>query len=201
MPEDHLDKLYNGKNPIVRYVFSKRLELISEILPEKPSLKILDAGCGEGHLIERLIKKLKQHSYTGVDITDIALMKAKKRCPSAIIQKMDLYHLDFPDNSFDIVICTEVLEHLSDYSTAIKELKRVLKHGGSLIITFPNEKLWTLARILLLRRPIKVPDHINSFYPYQIISEVKLPLIQHYGWPFNLPFQMTLGYLLEFRKK
>ncbi len=201
MPEDHLDKLYNGKNPIVRFVFSKRLDLISEMIPQNPSLKVLDAGCGEGHLLERLHKNLKHHSFTGIDITDIALKKAKERCPFATIQKMDLYHLNLPDNSFDVVICTEVLEHISDYRTAIKELIRVVKHGGFLIITFPNEQLWTLSRIILLRRPIKVPDHINSFYPYQIIAAVKLPLVHQAGWPFNLPFQMTLGYLQKFKKK
>ena len=160
MPEDHMDSLYNCRNPLVRFVHRDRLEKISRHVKGK---KILDAGCGEGHLLKFLSKR--KADYFGIDITEVALEKARKRFPEGKFYKMDLAKLEFPDESFDCVTCSEVLEHIYLYKDVLKELIRVLKKDGLLIITFPNETNWTISRFLLGRRPIKVPDHVNSFTP------------------------------------
>jgi ubiquinone/menaquinone biosynthesis C-methylase UbiE len=202
MPEDHMDELYTSKNPLVRFVFGNRLDMIVKELPLKKGLKVLDAGCGEGHLIEKLYKNLptKTNSYYGIDITKVAIKKAKKKCPYARLKVGDVTEINFADEFFDVVICTEVLEHVSKYKKAIKELKRVLKRGGHLIITFPNETLWTISRFFLRRKPIKVPDHFNSFTPNKMRLLIKFRLESQVGLPFRLPFFMSLGYLMKFAK-
>lgn len=198
MPEDHMEELYNSKNLLVRFVHTNRLNQIIKCMPSKNGIKVLDAGCGEGHLIEKLNKK---NFYYGVDITDIALQKAKKRCPHAEFYKMDLSKIDFNDGFFDVVICTEVLEHIFDYKKVINELKRVLKKDGYLILTFPNEMLWILSRFFLRRKPIKVPDHVNSFVPKKIKSLVNMELTSKVNLPFRLPFLISLGCLMKFKKQ
>lgn len=200
MPKDHMNELYNSKNPLVKFIHAGRLNSIVKIIPRKSGLKILDAGCGEGHLIEKLYKNNSNNICYGIDITEIALQKAKERCPYAKFEKKDLSKIDFDDNFFDIVICTEVLEHIFEYKTVIEELKKVVKDDGYLIITFPNETLWTTGRFLLGRKPIKASDHVNSFNPNKISSAVNMKLIQQINLPFRLPFFLSLGCLMVFKK-
>jgi len=200
MPEDHMDELYTSSNPLVRYAHNNRLDTICRFLKGRSGLKVLDAGCGEGHLIERLHALSPDNVYTGVDITEVALERARRRCGFAEFHSMNLESLQFADESFDAVTNTEVIEHIHEYHAVLAEFARVLRPGGRLLITFPNEVLWTVARFLLGRRPIKVPDHVNSFTPGRIRSEVGLKLVRQRNLPFNLPFAFSLGSLLEFSK-
>lgn len=201
MPEDHMDKLYNSKNILVKFVHNHRLNCISNEIPNTTGLKILDAGCGEGHLIEKLFSKNRKNFYYGIDASEIALKKSAARCPYAELDLSDLTATRFPDDFFDVIICTEVIEHVFNYDGTIEHLKRLLKNGGYLIITFPNEITWTISRFFLGRRPVKVPDHINSFTPNRIKSIVKMKLVSKINLPFNLPFAASLGCLLKFKKE
>ncbi len=201
MPEDHMDNLYNSTNLMVRFIHNNRLNTILKLIPKQEGLRILDAGCGEGHLISKMLCNNQKNVFFGVDITKIALEKAIQRCPSARFMEGNILCLkDFQDESFDVIICTEVLEHILEHGKAIREMKRILKKGGILIITFPNEKLWTIGRFFLGRRPVKVPDHINSFTPQRIIKEVNLKCINRKNLPFNLPFFISLCEVIEFKK-
>ncbi|MEA2053584.1 MAG: class I SAM-dependent methyltransferase [Candidatus Thermoplasmatota archaeon] len=200
MPEGHMDQLYYSKNTIVRFAHNSRLNSITNEVPGKDKLKILDAGCGEGHLIERLYRKNKNNFYYGIDITKIAIQKAKDRCPYATVKLCDLSKINFDDGFFDVVICTEVLEHIYNYHIAITELKRVLRPEGLFIVTFPNEFLLTVGRFFLRRKPIKVPDHVNSFTPNKMIDAVSLDVIKKKNLPFNFPFFISLYGLIKFKK-
>ena len=201
MPEDHMDELYNSKNFLVKYVHRNRLKNLVKTLPNEDGLKVLDAGCGEGHLLELLIKRNKNNIYYGIDLTPEALKKAKERCPDVRFIEGDLSKIDIEDSFFDFIICTETLEHVDAYQKVINEFKRLLKPGGYLVITFPNEFWWTVSRFLLGRRPIKVPDHINSFSPGSMQKYVSLPLVKSMGLPFSWSFWVSLGQLMKFKKK
>lgn len=200
MPEDHMDELYNAKNFLVRYVHNNRLLNIVQQFPQAGDLKVLDAGCGEGHLLEQLIKKYPQHAYYGADLTEVALVKAKERCPQAQFLLADLGKIDLADAYFDVIVCTETIEHIDDYPGVIKEFVRLLKPGGVLILTFPNEFWWTVARFLLGRRPIKVVDHVNSFTIARMKKLVPLKTVQAFGLPWRWPFFLSLGGLVKFKK-
>lgn len=200
MPKDHMEELYTSGDPLVRFIHNDRLNQIVENMPSKEGLKILDAGCGEGHLIERLYNRNKGNSYYGIDIIDVALKKSKERCPFAKIEKMSVSDIRYNEEFFDVIICTEVIEHIYDYKKVILEFKRLLKKGGYLIITFPNENLWTVSRFFLGRRPVKVPDHVNSFNPNFMQRLIGMNLLFSRNLPFRLPFFMSLGCLMGFKK-
>ena len=199
MPENHMGKLHNSANPLVKYAHNNRLGLIVKNFSSRVNSRVLDAGCGEGHLIERLKRKNK-NTYYGIDLTGIALKKAKARVPDAILTIGDISNLPFESEFFDVVICTEVLEHIYNYEKAIREMKRVLKKDGSLIITFPNEILWTISRFLLGRHPVRVPDHVNFFNFTTITKLVNLPVTAKRGLPFCFPFIISLSGLIVFTK-
>ena len=194
-----MDDLYSSKNPLVKFVHLGRLRTITNLI-KTSNLKILDAGCGEGHLIDLLHKKNNTNTYHGIDITESALEQAKKRCPYSNLTVGNLEKTQFQPNFFDIIICTEVLEHIYNYQNIITELKRILKPQGTLIITFPNEKLWTIARFLLGRRPIKEPEHVNSFTPKSMKKLTNMKVTQQTNLPFKLPFFLSLGHIIEFKK-
>lgn len=125
----------------------------------KPGDRVLDLGCGEGrhshglHMVGGL-------EVVGVDLDQASLEKAREgletlppRRPddphTTRFQTGDATRLDFADNTFDVVICSEVLEHLPDYDAALVEIRRILKPDGRLCVTVPRawpERLcWRLA--------------------------------------------------------
>jgi len=164
------------------------------------SPRILDVGCGEGHLIKRLALQGYKKVY-GIDIADTALESAMKRCKKAHIINMDAQKIHFPDALFDIVICTEVIEHIPNYRQALNEMKRVLGPRGVLILTFPNERIWRFCRLLIGRWPLRVRDHIHSLNPALISRQLKMKPCSKQGLPLNTPFFLSPCYLMIFQKE
>ena len=198
MEKDHMEKLYASRNPFVRFVCDKRLEEIVGLIPQGKNLKILDAGCGEGQLLLK-IARLRGGELYGADITEVALESAKERVAGAHFSLQDLGNLKYEDNFFDVVVCTEVIEHISRYRETIAQLKRVLKKGGLLILTFPNEPVAIFCRAVFFRRPT-IADHVNWFFPRKMMRAVGLELARKINIPFHLPDFLTIIHLLAFRK-
>jgi len=113
-----------------------RVAFIIENVPENS--KVLDVGCNGGTLGVPLIQQKNCH-VNGIDIVQELVDKAKKRGVFAEQgQAEDLSR--FKDETFDVVICAEVLEHLYDPFKAVEEAHRVLKKGGLYITTVPAPK-------------------------------------------------------------
>lgn len=111
-------------------------ENIMDALPSKP-LSIIDIGCGEGYVIYRIRKKFPALPLYGFDLTQGRIAVTKSHVPDAHLLRGDVLSLPFPDNTFDVVICSELLEHMADYQKTVQELLRITKR--QLIITVPNE--------------------------------------------------------------
>ena len=110
--------------------------------------RVLDLGCGEGRHVHGLYM-IGGLEIDGIDLDAEALEKAEVGLSSlppprgsddgvARFAQGDATALMFEDNTFDAVICSEVLEHLPDYHAAIAEIRRVLKPGGGLCISVPR---------------------------------------------------------------
>lgn len=125
----------------------------------KPGDRVLDLGCGEGRHVHGLYM-LGGLEITGVDLDESSLEKAKEglayitdpdapKGGSVTFETGDATALRFDDDTFDAIICSEVLEHLPDYDAALIEMRRVLKPSGKLCITVPHawpERIcWQLA--------------------------------------------------------
>ena len=101
----------------------------------KSSKRILDLGCGEGTRLENLKTK---GDKTGVDVSDFAIKKAKKKFSHVQFIKADIEKLPFKSNSFDLVYCMFVIEHTNNPEKVLRETVRVLEDGGTLILGAPN---------------------------------------------------------------
>lgn len=95
---------------------------------EKYSGSILEVGSDEGHLSNYI--HTKDRLIVSLDINGLKLVKVKQTYPNLNLIRGDAQNLPFSDNSFDILISVENLEHLSDVNQHISEVKRVLKPNG-----------------------------------------------------------------------
>ena len=105
---------------------------LKQYLPKQKKIRILDAGCGPG---AALIYLAKFGDVIGVDVSEDALKFARKR---GKVRKGDIANLPFKSETFDVVVCLDVLYHKwVDTKRAFYELKRVLKKGGIFLIREP----------------------------------------------------------------
>lgn len=143
-----------------------------KLLDLKPGNRVLDLGCGEGRHVHGL-HMLGGLDVIGVDLDEPSLEKAQQgldtlpKLPggSTQFQTGNATALDFEDDYFDVVICSEVLEHLPDYDAALQEMRRVLKPGGRLCVTVPHA--WPERICWALAPP---PDG----YPYQPGGHIRI---------------------------
>jgi 2-polyprenyl-3-methyl-5-hydroxy-6-metoxy-1,4-benzoquinol methylase len=119
--------------------------LMREIKALKPE-SILDVGCGEGFTLERLRKAKIGKQLEGVDYLDLAIKLGKKEHPQLTLKKGSIYDLKYKANSFDVVICSEVLEHVDDPEKGFEELVRVSKKY--VVLSVPNEPFFMLGNLL-----------------------------------------------------
>lgn len=109
--------------------------------------KILEIGSGPGFVTERLLNEFPRSAVVCLDIDDVLLSIARKRLSNydnkrLFILKGDVMNMKLKDNLFDFVIIRFVYQHLKDPVTASKEIFRVLKPGGKVIITDIDNGIW-----------------------------------------------------------
>jgi ubiquinone/menaquinone biosynthesis C-methylase UbiE len=101
-----------------------------------PGGTVLDYGCGNGWNSVRLLT-LRPEQLVGIDISQNAIEEAVKRAgDSALFRVMDAHKLEFPDNTFDVVVGRAILHHL-EFRIAMQEVKRVLRKGGWALFAEP----------------------------------------------------------------
>lgn len=109
---------------------------------------VLDAGCGSGRHLSEAFRRRDVH-VVGIDRSqkdagtanrtlDCMIHEAEDGGGMKLVSVSDITKLPFKDGAFDVVICSEVLEHIPDHRTAISELIRVLKPGKSLVVSVPR---------------------------------------------------------------
>jgi SAM-dependent methyltransferase len=128
--EDHW--WYRGRRRVLRAALN-RLEL-------PPDARLLDAGCGSGRTLDELTHYGR---VSGVDLSDAAVAAARRRGhPDVYVGRVE--ELPYPDATFDVATCLDVVEHTPDDRATLAELRRVVRPGGVLIVTVPAyQALWS----------------------------------------------------------
>ena len=142
---------------------------------------MLDVGCGEGRHIFGVMQEYPMMKCVGLDMDDDSLKKAEEGYSyfesisevGAKFIKGSAYSLPFPDNTFDLIVCSEVLEHLHEYNDAVIEINRVLKPGGKFFASVPAfwpEKIcWYLSK----EYQNQPGGHLRIFDQKKLIHEIE----------------------------
>jgi len=138
-----------------------RYDWILKVTGEIKGKKVLDLGCGDGALSYLLQRR--GALVTGVDNEQQGLDFAQKNVSEAKFVNASAYDLPFPDESFDLVVSSELIEHLDRPETMLSETKRVLKPAGRLVLTTPHR---------LTEKPGD-KYHFHEFFPEELESLVK----------------------------
>lgn len=137
--ENSIDDYYARSSWPIRVIERKRLAIIRAMVGTADGLRVLELGVGGGHVL-RMFPRAK---LTGVDVSGVILETARRNLAGldAEIVQGDLIELALPAQSFDRVICTEVLEHTTAPESYVAELARLLRPGGRAVVTVPNDPL------------------------------------------------------------
>jgi SAM-dependent methyltransferase len=117
------------------------LRFAEEYRPRREPVRILDAGCGTGALMDRLEAQPGVIVF-GLDFSGQALAYTRRRGHGRLVQG-DLTCLPFPDGTFDVITALDVVEHIREDERALQEVNRVLRPGGVLLASVPAYRfLW-----------------------------------------------------------
>jgi 2-polyprenyl-3-methyl-5-hydroxy-6-metoxy-1,4-benzoquinol methylase len=187
------------ENKINNTETAKRINVVFKKLFEKHDLKsktLLEVGCGMGYFCYESAKFGAK--VTGIDIGPNLVKISKQKVPAGKFLVASASDLPFKNHSFETLLSTEVIEHVENQSKAIKEMARVVKPGGVLVITTPN-KIFKPFFDFLSRTGIR-PYQGNEkwIYPWELkemLEKEKLKVVKEYF--FNFIYPMPLFDLFE----
>jgi ubiquinone/menaquinone biosynthesis C-methylase UbiE len=113
-------------------------DVVLHTLAALPALRVLDIGCGTGHLAARIKQERPASDVVGCDFSAGMLSRAAWRCRDVRWIQGDAGRLPFHDGSFDVVTSTEAFHWFPDQGTVLREVYRVLKPGGRLLLAMVN---------------------------------------------------------------
>ncbi|HSW47134.1 MAG TPA: class I SAM-dependent methyltransferase [Phycisphaerae bacterium] len=137
--ENDIDRYYDASGCLIRWIESRRLAAIRRMAHAHPDDRILEVGCGGGHVL----RMFSHCDLTGIDVSGEMLAKARRNLAGCRVNllKGQMHELDLPAGGFDTIICTEVLEHVVDPEGILEQIGRLLRPGGVAVVTFPNDPL------------------------------------------------------------
>jgi len=130
--------LYDRKTP-GGYSFALRRHRVLELF-DKPGGNVLDVGCGSGVMVEGLLAR--NCTFWGVDPSSEMIDQCRNNFGSRCKTHFSIgaaEKINYPDDFFDAVICMGVIERVKDHGAGLREMVRVLKRDGTLVITLPNK--------------------------------------------------------------
>jgi 2-polyprenyl-3-methyl-5-hydroxy-6-metoxy-1,4-benzoquinol methylase len=136
---------YQTRNPIKKFFIGRFQREILNLVKLTQAGQVLDIGCGEGYLLKFLNDQIKGWHLEGFDISEELVNRARQRVLGVNLSVRDIYNCGYQDASFDLVLSTEVLEHLEDPQRALNEIRRLTKKW--VILSVPNEPLFAISNL------------------------------------------------------
>ena len=140
------DQLWGNDEVVNRYTQEDngiRVTLCNEIIEASsacisPGSQVVDIGCGSGDLLASLNERVADLQLAGCDFSPAAIQRVKARLSGAFTTHVIDRTLPYADHSFDVVYCTDVLEHLEYPAEIVGELVRICRPGGQVIMVVPD---------------------------------------------------------------
>jgi 2-polyprenyl-3-methyl-5-hydroxy-6-metoxy-1,4-benzoquinol methylase len=160
----------------------RQAEMLAQVLADAPARAlILDVGCGDGSATQTAARRNGAHRFVGLDWSAPSLAQARDRGLTVLRAELGA-GLPVRSASVDVVVMSEVIEHLVDTDSAAEEAHRVLKPGGTLLLSTPNLAAWYNRGLL-------------AFGVQPVFSEVSLRSV------FGRPGSQVAGHLHMFTRR
>lgn len=148
--QENMDAFYADPRLMETYFTPERLRFYQEVVSQIAMLdlrpaSVLDVGCGSGHLLAGLRRLWPDAIMLGVDFSMESVVLAQRLQPALKFRQCSIFDLTSLQTSFDVVVCTEVLEHLPEADHAMEQLVSVCKPGGCVVVTVPEGRQDTFA--------------------------------------------------------
>ncbi len=167
---------YVKHNPGARH----RRRQILGLIAQAPASSLLDVGCGDGTLLASARQIRPDIAvWAGADLSPAQVERNRSRSSG-----VDFYTLDIEkaalDRTFDLVLCSEVIEHLVDQPRALRHLAAMLNPGGRLVLTCPTGRMYaTEEHFGHVRHPTR-----GELETHALAARLRVVSLQNWGWPF-----------------
>jgi 2-polyprenyl-3-methyl-5-hydroxy-6-metoxy-1,4-benzoquinol methylase len=158
------ERKHESRNPVQRWLIDRFQARVCELVAQARPATAIDVGCGEGYLDRVLLDRLPDLSLTGIDASGAAIDAARERCTEATFRQGRVEDLAGEGGRYDLVLCSEVLEHLACPADALVELAQLT--GGYALLTVPQEPWFQLSNILRGRHIARLgnhPEHVHRW--------------------------------------
>ena len=146
-----IEQYYERSHPLLRWIERCRLDVLTDFAAVQPETRVLEVGCGAGHVLQRF----EVAKRTGIDLSTTMLDRARSRLGDGVeLLRGSAELLPFEPASFDVVLCTEVLEHTQHPEQVLRELTRVGTPDARIVVSIPNEANIDRAKRLIRRVPL-----------------------------------------------
>ncbi len=165
---------YESNNFIKKLLIQRFQREVADLVKSTQASLILEIGCGQGYLLKFIHDQVKDCRLEAFDISEEFIAMTKEKVPSANLSVQDIYKSGYSSGSFDLVLCSEVLEHLEYPEKALEEIRRLTRRWA--VLSVPNEPLFSLS-CFLSGKDIKTfgnnPGHINRWKEMDFAELIK----------------------------
>ncbi len=209
------EKESNELKAAIGYYGTQRTEMLRYVPVD--AQRILEVGCGEGGFCAQL--QNDQREIWGVEINPVAAAKAATICDTVLVGSFDEQLIHLPTNYFDCIVFNDVLEHLYDPWSTVRNVKPLLREQGVLVTSIPNFRyIDNIITEILFRKDFEYkPEggilddtHIRFFTSKSMLRMFRnegYQVLQHEGlrpcksWKEKLFIFLTIGFLRDARYK
>jgi len=180
MPVEEYDRQWGVLSDFIRYHpgARHRRRLIGKIVGKLDCRRILDVGCGPGELVYFFRQTLEGKELTGCDFSPDVIASNRHRIPDADFHVLDV-SADTLDDEFDLVVCSEVIEHIEDQPAAFRNLAAMVAPGGHLLVTCPTGTVYpTEVHFGHVRHP-----SLDELLEMGAANGLRPKLALNWGWP------------------
>jgi SAM-dependent methyltransferase len=182
-------------NPLIRWLFWRRLEVVSELADLTPADAVLDFGCGIGLLLPTLCERADQVHATDLRLHYARELDKQRQLGVGFINDVD----ELPAEFLDVIIAADVMEHLDEPADWARRFAGILKPAGRLIVSGPSENaLYKLGRFVAGFGGKGEYHHTNIAALVEDIRSVGFTPLRRRKLPFGL--LPTLFEVIEFRR-
>lgn len=190
-PNTFYDKSWTEWNEFVKLYpasIHRRRYILKELAKVSEWKSIADFGCGNAVLLLGIFDKYRNShkDFTGIDVSDEQIKKNQKNYPQINFEAHD-FSKSIPGRTYDVITSSEVIEHIADYRSAIRNIANSLNPNGTCIITVPSGKIFKTEIYF---------GHLHHFTEQELINEFRNVGIEPTKcWSWGFPFHNLTKYL------